>query len=846
MEKQSFFKPFKSIFSLLLSICIVFCGLATTAFAAEADETTVLVEGQVYTLPVGSYTFNPTQDGWYKFESTNGGDPCVKLIINDGSTDSYEEEDDDGGIDVNFKCFVDITSSDVVTIELSNFEDDDTTPITFSIEYRGVDEPDDMGDPDNDYNDDYDGDATYVSANGFTAQVIDETTCRITNIEDSAVVDGVLTIPQAIEDYTVVGFDYWIDLYNGSITVINLPSTVSGDLPFDSLYNLTAVNVPEDSTSFKSINGVVYNKALTEVVLIPNDFSGVFYIPAGVETFDYTNLNVTGFEIEQGNKYFSMKNGILCNLDGTVLRKATPSAPTEFVLKANMFVEPACFAGTKLQKVTIDSNVTNISYAVFAGCTELKSVVIPGSVKAIGSSAFSGCTKLETVTINNGPTTIGSYAFQDCKALKSIVIPNSVKTIENKAFDCCSSLASATLGSGLKKICFKAFANCDSLLSIVIPNSVTEIENGVFESCDKLATVKIGTGLKEITGGAFYGCKSLKSLSISNSVTTIEYEAFDGCTSLASVKIPDSVKNICYRAFADCTALASISIGKGVTYIDEGAFANTKYYNTSSNWVQKVLYIGNYLIEAKDDISGAYSIKNGTKCIATAAFSDCGTLKTVTMPSTLVSICDNAFTNCKTLTKAIIPASVKILGDYIFTGCKSLKIVSDKDTTSEVVTTPKSVTTITYDEFMGCESVKKVVIPYGVKAISPFAFSGCKSLTSITIPSSVKTIGYSSFDDCNSLKKVTIPSSVTEIAYRSFGYVYSYDDYSTTISKVAGFTIEGKKGSSAEQYAKENGFNFVERKLTLATPTASSANTSKGIKVTWNKVSNAETYAVYQ
>jgi hypothetical protein len=80
-------------------------------------------------------------------------------------------------------------------------------------------------------------------------------------------------------------------------------------------------------------------------------------------------------------------------------------------------------------------------------------------------------------------------------------------------------------------------------------------------------------------------------------VTTIGEEAFSYCTSLTSVSIPDSV-----------------------TTIGNSAFYNTGYYNTDSNWVNGVLYIDNHLIEAKTDLLGIYSIKEGTKTISPNAF----------------------------------------------------------------------------------------------------------------------------------------------------------------------------------------------------------------------------------
>ena len=51
----------------------------------------------------------------------------------------------------------------------------------------------------------------------------------------------------------------------------------------------------------------------------------------------------------------------------------------------------------------------------------------------------------------------------------------------------------------------------------------------------------------------------------------------------------------------------------------------------------------------------------------------------------------------------------------------------------------------------------------------------------------------------------------------------------------------------AEKYAKNNKFTFAETsKLTLATPTVKAVNTKTGIKVEWNKISNAQSYIIYR
>lgn len=76
---------------------------------------------------------------------------------------------------------------------------------------------------------------------------------------------------------------------------------------------------------------------------------------------------------------------------------------------------------------------------------------------------------------------------------------------------------------------------------------------------------------------------------------------------------------------------------------------------------------------------------------------------------------------------------------------------SDKE-----VTIPGEVIEISYNAFMRCAGLTRVVIPEGVEKIDSWAFRNCNDLISITIPDSMKVIETNAFDDCPSLTKLEI------------------------------------------------------------------------------------------
>lgn len=279
---------------------------------------------------------------------------------------------------------------------------------------------------------------------------------------------------------------------------------------------------------------------------------------------------------------------------------------------------------------------------------------------------------------------------------------------------------------------------------------VKKIEVSAFEVCTKLISVTIPNSVTEIEERAFCCCNSLTSVTIPNRVTAIENQTFEGCRSLKSVTIPNSVTSIGSEAFIGCSSLTSITIPNSVTYIGPGAFMDTAFYANKSNWEDGVLYLNNCLITVDRNIVGDYSIKEGTRMIASFAFATCFSLNSITIPNSMTSIECYAFYRCSSLTSITIPNSVTSIESGTFHGCSSL--IS--------VTIPSSVTYIGYGAFCHCSSLTSITIPNSVTRIGDAAFAYCENLTSCTIPNSVTNIGDDTFEGCSSLSFLSFPNSV--------------------------------------------------------------------------------------
>ncbi len=432
-------------------------------------------------------------------------------------------------------------------------------------------------------------------------------------------------------------------------------------------------------------------------------------------------------------------------------------------------------------------SVTSIGNCAFRYCTSLKSITIPNSVMEIGSSAFSGCSSLTSITIPNSVTNIGDSTFWGCSSLTAIYV-----AVDNKNYTSVNGVLFNKDKTAL--ICYPA-GKTDK--SYKITNSVTSIGNYAFNGCSSLTSVTIPNSVTEIGGSAFVDCASLKSITMPNSVTSIGDMAFYKCSSLTSITIPDSVTSIGSSAFSDCSKLRSITIPNSVTSIGAWAFNGC----TGLTAINVAMENQNYVSP-----DGVLYNKDKTTIICYPAGKKGNNYK--------------------------IPDGVTEIGSIAFSRCSSLTSV----------TIPNSVTSIGSGAFNGCTSLTRVTIPNSVTKIGWNAFSDCTSLTSITIPNSVISIDWYAFRGCTSLKSITIPNSVTSIGKNAFGYYYD-----NGYKKINNLKIYCYSSTAGEQYAKDNGFDymlidkFAHAKVNGAKLTGRAAD---ALRINWTKNASADGYIV--
>lgn len=502
-------------------------------------------------------------------------------------------------------------------------------------------------------------------------------------------------------------------------------------------------------------------------------------------------------------------------------------------------------------------------------------ITIPKGIKVLPSSLFEmdgADNGITSVTVPEGVIEIQWGAFQNYSSwfpskLEKVKLPNSLKTIGGCAFSGCSKLKEINIPDNLEIIDYNAFAGC------------TELEN-----------IKLPNGVKEIGSESFYNCQKLKSVSIPKSVETIEFSAFENCSSLIDVKFDNESKcSIGRHAFFNCYNLKNVMIPMNATgwhgYYDYSGEEFGYYYNENYN----ITKVPDFKITCYIDTYGErYAKENGFDYQA-LSWGEYTTKQdntidlhiyhskdsTISLPSSIngkkvTSLCMNNIVSsfdfyCPNMTKIIIPSTVLKIG-ACFQNCKNLNNV----------TIPNSVTSITSSAFGNCPRLKSITIPSSVTSIGEKAFGYCygENFKDVKIPNfKIKcyknTAGekyakdngfaYELLDKPvhvhNYTSKITKQPTCTATGIKTFSCSCG-DKYTQTIAKTAHkyTTTVVKPTYAAQGYTLHKcsvcGTSYKDNykaKLTLGNITkVNFTSSSNAVKMSWNKVSGATGYRVYQ
>ncbi len=532
---------------------------------------------------------------------------------------------------------------------------------------------------------------------------------------------------------------------------------------------------------------------LTEILLLDNCVTSIgdlniinckklenITIPTSVTSIGEFSLilnpNLKYINVEEGNTYYNSHSSN-CIIETSTFKLIVGCRNTTIPTFVTEIGECAFAGCVGLTSINIPNSVTTIGGDAFYA-SGLTSINLSNNLTYIGPSAFELC-NLRQIDIPASLEAIGEYAFTSSANLKTITSNNSRYIAEqNSLIDTqtdtlilgCSN--SAIPQTGVTRIGTMAFAYCYTLSNLVIPASITSIDQAAFYGCSGLNNIYLehtSASSLPITNGWNYNATvyyysettvsdglhwHLNEQGVPTVWPTYTLDTSSGTPTIKfddMVVTTDSYTEVSDDRETDDKVYAFISTDNEnstptIIIAGEGAVKD----NTTTSSISP---------SNKETIEEVIAT-NGVTNIGSYSFYNYPALTTVDLSasSTLETIGKNAFTNCSSLTTATLPSSLKTISAYAFDGCNNL--------TNLII--PNGVTTIESYAFNGCYSLTSITIPSSVKTISSYAFNACSNLKTINFTEGLETIGDYAFYNCLNIDSFNLPASVKSIGYAAF------------------------------------------------------------------------------
>ncbi len=628
-----------------------------------------------------------------------------------------------------------------------------------------------------------------------------------TSLRSVTISEGV----SAIDSYAFMGCS--------ALTELTLPSTIRtmGSSTFSQCSTLSSVTLTDGITT---IGSSAFSSSAIQRIDLPNSI---------------TSIGSSAFYACKNLEYVSLSNNITEVAD-------------------NLFLN--C---TKLKEVEIPDGVTSIGDHVFSDCHALESIELPSALTKIGSSAFNECKTITELDIPEGLTAIGDWTFGNMEGLEILRLPKGITSIGEYAIYGLDSIKAIYFGGTYDEWNAIEFGDDNSSVdeATVICAGMPELNaESDFSYSTETTTNVWGTTIKKVTitgykntsktevcipakiGGnqvtkiraSAFSSKSLRKIALPNSITEIGNNAFQYNSNLKEINLPTKLATIGDSAFLSCN-IEKIYVPAATTSIGKRTFAGTKYIEVDKNnpnycSVNGVLYNKDMtaLVGYPNNRAGAFEIPEtvtaiedaffwacqylteikfpeGFTAISKQALGNCPQLKTLYLPSTLVSIGDSA-TNLSTgitdiyfngtraqwaqvaigtSNENLLKATVHCTDDPKFeysNGVITKYIGKDSEVVIPSEIAGETITAIGDNAFANCDFITSITLPNTITSIGESAFFYCQ-ISEINLPEGLLSIGYGAFSSTR-LTNVEIPASVTSIAYDSFSFCDELDSFSVS------------------------------------------------------------------
>lgn len=752
------------------------------------------------------------------------------------------------GTAVNFVPAITVSAKETnqQTVSASDNSDDEDYDSDDDYEYSGDDEDDDY-----DYDDDYDdGEDEYSddkSEKGFTYEVnLRDDTAKITEYNGE---NETLTIPATLGGHKVTKIESLSNSDYDNLEAITIGNNVNEimDEACSEFYNLKTVNIKksvkligekafndcEELSKVTIEDGVraIKNSAFLDCpklksVSLPNSISRIGTNSLGYKfNDDYEMIKVSGFTITgyKGSNVEKYTGDCGFTFKSAGQYKKT-SGVGDYFYKINdnnnvtilyyfgeggNVVIPEKINNKNVDTVAMDAindydysyyDDENDKYKFYKNFDYITSLSLPKTLnKYSGADNFP---KLTTLTVNNPLYSIEEYnwGYFDGDSINNFTIKGLTNsTAEEYAKD--NEFKFVSIGEYTPIVNDTDFSYSDNgdgtaMITgyrgedkdVTIPATINGFKiTKIYSFCmrlqgnNTLESVTIGNNVKEIRRWAFRKCSKLKTVNIGKSVRIIEDYAFYQCPEISNVNFDEGVKAIEKNAFDNCTKLKSVSLPNSVNRIGEESFGYGRDDDYNSYKIQGFTITG---------YSGSVVEKYANDCGFT--FKSKGKYQNVDDGEDFLYRVTNS--NEAVITSYLGKGGNVVIPDEI-DGHNVISIDSGSLSDSLYISDDSEYKNFNY-------------------------------ITELTLSKNITYISSMYRPSLPKLKTITIRNPEYKFQEKEWGYNKSNDD-----EKIDGFTIKGYFGSTAEKYAKDNGFNFVsldnqdETKTTVTETTTTETTT---------------------
>lgn len=249
--------------------------------------------------------------------------------------------------------------------------------------------------------------------------------------------------------------------------------------------NLTALHVEPGSETFCEVDGMLFSPDRKRLLQVPGGQAGVVHIPAEMEEIrcgafvPFYSPYLTAFEVDPANTVVTSVDGVLYNKDVTKL---------------------LAYPRGKEGAYTVPSTVQEITDGAFKMAAHLTELVIPLSVNKMESySAFDGCVNLKRLTI---PAGVVSNLVAYAPALEYVEL-----TGDGSRYSRDGVIFAKWNHSGSIEL-----MKCPNgrTGSYTVPADVNEINYNGFSGCTRLEEIRFEGKVPKMDSSAFNHCRNLR------------------------------------------------------------------------------------------------------------------------------------------------------------------------------------------------------------------------------------------------------------------------------------------------------------------------------------------------